>query len=108
MIAIKKFWDASIGAALVFILDGLIHIYQLTISPRLGPVCRHLPTCSQYGREAIQTHRAAKGTLLTAWRILRCNPWSSGGYDPVPPAKFWTNNKVVENSTTSDRQVTPV
>lgn len=105
---IKKVWDRTIGATLVFVLDGLIYIYQLTISPRLGQVCRHLPTCSHYGREAIQTHRAFKGSLLTAWRILRCNPWSQGGYDPVPPQNKWTNNKVVETSITSDRQVTRV
>ena len=64
---------------------GLIRIYQRTISPLLGPVCRYYPSCSQYGYEAMSVHGALKGTILTAWRILRCNPWSAGGIDEVPP-----------------------
>ncbi len=46
--------------------------------------CKFTPTCSQYGIEAIEKHGAIKGLLLTIWRILRCNPFSKGGYDPVP------------------------
>lgn len=65
----------------------LIRLYQRTISPLLGPVCRYYPSCSHYGYAAIDTHGAVKGTALTAWRILRCNPWSRGGVDHVPPRK---------------------
>jgi len=68
---------------------GLIRIYQRTISPLLGPVCRYYPSCSHYGYEAMSVHGAAKGTILTAWRILRCNPWSAGGIDEVPPRGRW-------------------
>ena len=46
--------------------------------------CPYWPTCSQYGLEAIEKYGAIKGSILTAWRILRCNPFSKGGYDPVP------------------------
>jgi len=46
--------------------------------------CPYCPSCSQYGLEAIQKYGALKGSLLAAWRILRCNPFSRGGYDPVP------------------------
>ena len=46
--------------------------------------CPYYPTCSHYGLEAIQKHGAIKGSALAAWRILRCNPFSKGGYDPVP------------------------
>ncbi|NJP99237.1 membrane protein insertion efficiency factor YidD [Streptomyces zingiberis] len=63
----------------------LIKLYQWTISPLLGPVCKYYPSCSHYGYGAIKTHGAVKGTALTAWRILRCNPWSPGGVDHVPP-----------------------
>jgi conserved hypothetical protein YidD len=70
-----------------YLLMGLIRVYQWTISPLLGPVCRYYPSCSHYGYEAIQVHGAVKGTGLTAWRILRCNPWSAGGVDHVPPRK---------------------
>jgi uncharacterized protein len=62
----------------------LIRFYQVAVSPWTPPSCRYVPTCSQYGYEAISKHGFFKGGLLTAWRILRCNPWSLGGYDPVP------------------------
>ncbi|AZK95202.1 MULTISPECIES: membrane protein insertion efficiency factor YidD [Streptomyces] len=68
-------------------LLALIKLYQWTISPMLGPVCRYYPSCSHYGYTAIDRHGAVKGTVLTAWRILRCNPWSPGGVDHVPPRK---------------------
>ncbi|MDQ0843912.1 MULTISPECIES: membrane protein insertion efficiency factor YidD [unclassified Streptomyces] len=68
-------------------LLALIKIYQWTISPLLGPVCRYYPSCSHYGYTAIDRHGAVKGTVLTAWRILRCNPWSPGGVDHVPQRK---------------------
>ncbi len=66
-------------------LLALIKLYQWTISPLLGPVCKYYPSCSHYGYTAIDRHGAIKGTALTAWRILRCNPWSLGGVDHVPP-----------------------
>jgi len=68
-----------------YLFMGLIRVYQWTISPLLGPVCRFHPSCSHYGYEAMSVHGAIKGTYLTVWRILRCNPWNSGGVDPVPP-----------------------
>jgi putative membrane protein insertion efficiency factor len=68
-------------------LLALIKVYQWTISPLLGPVCKYYPSCSHYGYTAIDRHGAIKGTALTAWRILRCNPWSLGGVDHVPPRK---------------------
>ncbi|WP_433546677.1 membrane protein insertion efficiency factor YidD [Streptomyces sp. CA-294286] len=66
-------------------LLALIKLYQWTISPMLGPVCRYYPSCSHYGFTSIDRHGAVKGSALTAWRILRCNPWSPGGVDHVPP-----------------------
>ena len=62
----------------------LIILYQKYLSPLKTTRCPYIPTCSQYGLEAIQKYGALKGGLLAAWRILRCNPFSSGGYDPVP------------------------
>ena len=50
----------------------------------LGASCKYVPTCSQYALEAIERYGAAKGSLLAIWRILRCNPFSRGGHDPVP------------------------
>ena len=69
------------------ILLALIKFYRSSVSPRTAASCKYIPTCSQYGLEAIERFGAFKGGLLTLWRILRCNPWSRGGYDPVPEKK---------------------
>lgn len=65
------------------LMVGCIRYYQRHISPSLGSQCRYLPTCSQYAIEAIERYGPLKGSLMAAWRILRCNPFSRGGYDPV-------------------------
>ena len=62
----------------------LIKFYQKTLSPYLGKNCKYTPTCSAYAYEAIEKYGALRGTRLAVWRILRCNPFSKGGYDPVP------------------------
>ena len=69
------------------ILIALVKFYRAAISPYRPPCCRYIPTCSQYGLEAIERFGALKGGALTVWRVLRCNPWSRGGYDPVPEKK---------------------
>jgi len=72
---------------------GMIRVYQYTISPDHSPlmtrllpggVCRFHPTCSQYTYEAIEKYGVVKGSLMGAWRVLRCNPFNPGGHDPVP------------------------
>jgi putative membrane protein insertion efficiency factor len=65
----------------------LIKTYQLVVSPYLNPCCRFYPSCSQYALEAIQHYGVIKGGLLAGRRLLKCHPWSSGGYDPVLPTK---------------------
>jgi len=67
------------------ILIAFIKVYQYTLSPLLGPRCRYYPSCSNYAVEALHEHGALRGLGLAAWRLLRCNPFSNGGYDPVPP-----------------------
>ncbi|UZJ41434.1 membrane protein insertion efficiency factor YidD [Prosthecochloris sp. SCSIO W1101] len=62
----------------------LIKFYRLYISPLLGPSCRFYPTCSNYALEAFRTHNFFYALWLTVWRVMRCNPFSKGGYDPVP------------------------
>lgn len=69
------------------ILIKLIELYRKNISLRKIPCCRFTPTCSAYAIEAIQKRGAFVGTLLSIWRILRCNPLCKGGYDPVPEKK---------------------
>lgn len=65
-------------------LIGLIKFYRKCISPLKLPCCRFTPTCSQYAIEAITIHGAFKGTMFAIWRVLRCNPFCKGGFDPVP------------------------
>ncbi len=69
------------------ILLVLIKFYKSAVSPHMQKHCKYFPTCSEYGLEAIERFGALKGTALTIWRILRCNPFSKGGYDPVPEKK---------------------
>jgi putative membrane protein insertion efficiency factor len=73
---------------LISILILPIKIYQYTISPLMPASCRHIPTCSQYAIEALKTHGILKGGWLAFRRVLRCHPWGTHGYDPVPPKKL--------------------
>ncbi|WP_099205101.1 membrane protein insertion efficiency factor YidD [Scatolibacter rhodanostii] len=75
------------------ILMAVIQFYRTYISPHTRPSCRYIPTCSEYGLTAIERFGAFKGTILTVWRVLRCNPFSKGGYDPVPERKIKKENK---------------
>ncbi len=65
-------------------LTGAVRTYQWTLRPVIGANCRFEPSCSHYAIEAVARHGAARGTALAARRILRCNPWNAGGFDPVP------------------------
>jgi uncharacterized protein len=65
------------------IATGPIFAYQRLISPALPRRCKYEPTCSRYAVQAIRRYGVLRGTVLAVWRLLRCNPWSYGGYDPV-------------------------
>ena len=66
------------------LLIKAVRFYQKSLSPIKKPCCRFYPTCSAYAIEALEIHGAFKGSLLSIWRILRCNPLCKGGVDPVP------------------------
>ena len=70
------------------IMIWLISLYRKFISPLKPPCCRFTPTCSAYAIEAFQKRGFFAGLILTTWRILRCNPFGRGGYDPVPERGF--------------------
>ena len=72
----RRIWHAPRSAA-----TGLIRFYQLAISPMLGPTCRFQPTCSAYAIESLKKYGMVRGSLKTAWRIVRCNPFNPGGED---------------------------
>ena len=69
------------------LLLGLILFYRKYLSPLKSTKCPYFPSCSQYGLEAVERFGFVKGGFLIIWRILRCNPFSKGGYDPVPTKK---------------------
>lgn len=66
-----------------------IHLYQKSKNPLTNGSCRFTPTCSQYALQAIERHGAFFGGILAVWRLLRCNPFAKGGYDPVPERLFF-------------------
>ena len=66
------------------IVVALLRGYQRFVSPLLPPSCRFYPSCSEYAANAIGIHGVLRGSRLAAWRLLRCHPFSKGGYDPVP------------------------
>ena len=68
-----------------YLFIALIRLYQWTLSPFVGGQCRYYPSCSHYALEAYRQYGAWRGTRLTVSRLLRCQPFCKGGYDPVPP-----------------------
>jgi putative membrane protein insertion efficiency factor len=83
MTSVRRFlWNA--GAPARLLLVSAIRAYQLTLSGWLGGQCRFLPTCSRYAEEAIRSLGATRGAFLATRRVVRCNPFGRGGFDPVP------------------------
>lgn len=78
--------DIVDGGSRILALAGIgaVRTYQWTIRPLIGANCRFHPSCSDYAIEALHIHGAFRGSALAARRILRCNPWHEGGFDPVP------------------------
>lgn len=70
-----------------------IRFYQRIISPLLPRTCKYEPTCSHYAVDAVRTEGVLRGLVLATWRILRCNPWSHGGYDPVSAQRVFRSRR---------------
>ena len=66
-----------------------IRIYQRLVAPLVGPRCKYYPSCSEYAAQAIGRFGILKGLVLAGWRLLRCNPWSHGGFDPVEDQRLF-------------------
>ena len=66
-----------------------LRAYQKLISPLLGPRCRYYPSCSEYAAQSIERFGILRGLVLAGWRLLRCNPWSRGGVDPVESQRLF-------------------
>jgi putative membrane protein insertion efficiency factor len=72
-----------------FAAIGAIYVYRWTIGVFTGPCCKYYPSCSQYSIDAFRRHGFLRGVVLAGWRLLRCNPWSRGGYDPVDAQRLF-------------------
>jgi putative membrane protein insertion efficiency factor len=72
-----------------YLAIGLIHVYRWTLSPLAAGSCKYHPSCSQYALDAYRRYGFVRGTVLAAWRLLRCNPWSHGGVDYVHQNKLF-------------------
>ncbi len=70
-------------SALRSVLVAPIRLYQRLLSPAFGERCKYYPSCSEYAAQAISRFGILRGLVLAVWRLLRCNPWSHGGFDPV-------------------------
>ncbi|HEY2161893.1 MAG TPA: membrane protein insertion efficiency factor YidD [Solirubrobacteraceae bacterium] len=66
-----------------------IRLYQRVISPLVGPHCKYYPSCSEYAAQSIRDYGILRGLILAGWRVLRCNPWSHGGFDPVESQRLF-------------------
>lgn len=80
-------------SALRSIVVAPIRLYQTVISPLLPRSCKYEPTCSHYAVDAVRTEGVLRGLVLAGWRILRCNPWSHGGYDPVSAQRVFRSRR---------------
>jgi putative membrane protein insertion efficiency factor len=80
----------KLGRAARMVATAPIVVYQRFISPAIPRRCKYHPTCSRYAVEAIREYGILKGAVLAGWRLLRCNPWSYGGYDPVRAQRVFT------------------
>ncbi len=79
-------------AALVLLV--FLQFYKIVLSPFFGGACKYHPSCSNYAREAIQVHGAARGTVLAIKRLARCRPFKPGGFDPVPSVEELSREKL--------------
>jgi putative membrane protein insertion efficiency factor len=75
-----------------------IRAYQLLLSPMVGQRCRYYPSCSEYAAQAIQGYGILRGLVLAGWRLLRCNPWSRGGFDPVEEQRLFKARAAVPSA----------
>ncbi len=75
-----------------------IRLYQSLFSPMVGQRCKYYPSCSEYAAQAIQRFGILRGLVLAGWRLLRCNPWSHGGFDPVEDQRLFTSRAPVPSA----------
>jgi len=78
------------------LLIGVIKTYRVTLGGALGGQCRFYPSCSQYGEQSVRTHGVVRGSLMSAWRVLRCQPFSRGGIEQVPARRHGGYEHIIQ------------
>ena len=81
---------------MIRLVSAPIRIYQRVVSPALPARCKYYPSCSSYAVSALRSYGIVRGTALAAWRLVRCNPWSHGGYDPVEAQTLFNKRPSVD------------
>ena len=95
---VQKVWEAR-----KFPLLAPIWLYKKCVSPLMPPACRHYPTCSEYTFMAIKQRGIVQGMVMGTWRVLRCNPWGTSGYDPVEAFRWpWQEKLVIPDSSVAE------
>lgn len=84
---------SPLSRALTALVLAPIRVYRRLVSPLLGPRCRYYPTCSTYAEQAVRELGPVRGTILAVWRVLRCNPMSSGGLDPLENRRLFRSKR---------------
>lgn len=80
------------------LLVAPIRVYQRLLSPALGQRCKYYPSCSEYAAQAVERFGMLRGLILAGWRLLRCNPWSNGGFDPVEDQRLFKSHAPVHSA----------
>jgi putative membrane protein insertion efficiency factor len=75
-----------------------LRLYQRLVSPAFGARCKYYPSCSEYAAQAIERFGILRGLVLAGWRLLRCNPWSHGGFDPVDAQRLFTTKATASSA----------
>jgi putative membrane protein insertion efficiency factor len=96
----------TMGAPARALLLAAIGLYRVTLAGWLGGQCRFSPTCSHYAETAVREHGALRGTGMAVWRVARCNPYGSGGIDPVPPGRHGRSRRAYD-ALIHEREGTP-
>jgi uncharacterized protein len=86
---VSSFWALATVPFRTLVV-ALIRTYQRLVSPAFGDRCKYYPSCSEYAALAVQRFGILRGLVLAGWRLLRCNPWSHGGYDPVDDQRLFS------------------
>jgi putative membrane protein insertion efficiency factor len=87
----------TLNSALLAVFLAPLRFYGRFISPNLGRRCKYHPTCSAYAEQAIRELGIVRGTIVAGWRLLRCNPWSDGGYDPLEARTLFNPKAAAEH-----------